>query len=179
MTNPVPSQTSMNQVQILPPLMQSADTAPAYWFLDILWIVLVDGEQTDGRYSLMEQLMPEGVGPRPHVHPFNDEGFYVLEGAMDMTVGDRNVSASKGTSIWIPRRTVHAFKVTSPTCRVLNSFSPAGMEQLIKSLARPADRRELPPKGLDDNDPKKIAAFANNYWGMEIEFSVAQTTLSR
>jgi hypothetical protein len=80
--------------------------------------------------------------------------------------------------VWIPRRTVHAFKVTSPTCRVLNSFAPAGMEQLIKSLARPADRRELPPKGLD-TEPKKIAAFANNYWGMEIEYSVAQTTLSR
>ena len=97
---------------------------------------------------------------------------------MDMRVGDRTLAAAKGASIWIPRRTVHAFKVTSPTCRVLNSFAPAGMEQLIKSLAQPAERHELPPKGLD-TDPKKIAAFANNYWGMEIEWTVVQTTLSR
>lgn len=178
MADPLPSQTSMTQSLILPPIMQSADTAPAYWFLDILWIILVDGEQTDGRYSLMEQWMPQDVGPAPHVHPFNDEGFYVIDGAMDMRVGDQTLSATQGTSVWIPRRTVHAFKVTSPTCRVLNSFAPAGMEQLIKSLARPADRHELPPKGLD-TEPKKIAAFANNYWGMEIEYSVAQTTLSR
>ena len=170
----------INSAQLpgLHPLIYSAETAPAYWFLGILWIVLIDGEQTDGRYSLMEQLMPQDVGPAPHVHPFNDEGFYVVEGAMDMTVGDRSVSATPGTSVWIPRKTVHAFKVTSPTCRVLNSFAPAGMEQLIKSLARPADRRELPPKELEE-DPKKIAAFANNYWGMEIEYSVAQVKFSR
>lgn len=122
--------------------------------------------------------MPQDVGPAPYIHPFNDEGFYVVDGSMEMTVGDRTVRATQGTSVWIPRKTVHAFKVTSPTCRVLNSFAPAGMEQLIKSLARPAARRELPPQGLEE-DPKKIAAFANNYWGMEIEFSVAQTTFSR
>jgi mannose-6-phosphate isomerase-like protein (cupin superfamily) len=172
------SQSKPNQPLILPPIIQTAESAPAYWFLGILWIILVDGEQTDGRYSLMEQLMPQDVGPAPHVHPFNDEGFYVMEGAMDMRVGDRTISANPGTSVWIPRKTVHAFKVTTPTCRVLNSFAPAGMEQLIKSLARPADRYELPPPELKE-DPKKIAAFANNYWGMEIEFPVAQTTFSR
>lgn len=176
MTNSA-SQSNSNPPLILPPIIQTAKSAPAYWFLGILWIILVDGEQTDGRYSLME-LMPQDVGPAPHIHPFNNEGFYVMEGAMEMTVGDRTINANPGTSVWIPHRTIHAFKVTSSTCRVLNSFAPVGMEQLIKSLARPADRPELPPKDLEE-DPKKIAAFANNYWGMEIEYSVAQTTLSR
>ena len=175
---PSTPQSSSNQPLIMPPIIQSAQTAPAYWFLGILWIILIDGEQTDGRYSLMEQLMPQDVGPAPHVHPFNDEGFYVMEGAMEMKVGDESISATAGTSVWIPRRTVHVFKVTSPTCRVLNSFAPAGMEQMIKSVARPADRRELPPKDLQE-DPKNIAAFANNYWGMEIEFPVAQVNFSR
>lgn len=172
------SQLNSNQSLILPPIIQTAQSAPAYWFLGVLWIILVDGEQTDGRYSLMEQLMPHNAGPAPHVHPFNDEGFYVMEGAMDMRVGNETINAHAGTSVWIPRRTVHAFKVTSPTCRVLNSFAPAGMEQLIKSLARPADRYELPPQDMEE-DPKKIAAFANNYWGMEIEFPMAQVNFSR
>ena len=172
------SQSNLNQPLILPPIIQTAQSAPAYWFLGILWIILVDGEQTDGRYSLMEQLMPQDIGPGPHIHPFNDEGFYVIDGAMEMTVGDRTLTADAGTSVWIPRKTIHAFNVTSLTCRVLNSFAPAGMEQLIKSLARPADRLELPPKDLAE-DPKKIAAFANNYWGMEVGFSVAKTNFSR
>ena len=52
----------------------------------------MDREQTDGRYSLMEQLIPQDIGLAPHVHPFNDEGFYVIDGAMEMTVGDRTLA---------------------------------------------------------------------------------------
>lgn len=169
----------MEPGQKIVPITGSAQTSPAYWLLDILWCILVDGEQTGGRYSVMEQLMPEGADPPPHIHAFNDEWFYVMDGVMDMIVGNENIIASNGVSVWIPRNTVHAFKVTSPTCRVLNGFTPAGMEQVVKSLGRLAERRELPPQGLDANDAKKLAAFANNYWGVEAEYSFAQTTLSR
>jgi hypothetical protein len=48
--------------------------------------------------------------------------------------------------LWIPRGTVHRFfKVTSPLCRALNGYTPAGFEQVIIGLAKPAERRELPP----------------------------------
>ena len=163
-----------------PALTASRSTdAPAFWFLDILWIVLVDGETTGGRYSLMEQLMPEGGGPPPHVHPFNDEGFYVLDGALRFVVDGRAIDASAGASVWIPRGAVHEFKVTTPACRVLNTFTPAAMEQVIKALGRPAERRELPPRGLDVGDAKKLAVFANNYWGMEVSVPFAQSPLNR
>lgn len=35
------------------PFVHNVDTAPAYWWLDILWIILVKGEDTGGRYSLV------------------------------------------------------------------------------------------------------------------------------
>ena len=31
------------------PLVFNRDTAPAYWFVDVLWVILVDGEQSRGR----------------------------------------------------------------------------------------------------------------------------------
>ena len=37
------------------PFIHSVDTAPAYWWLDILWIILATGDDTGGRYSLMEE----------------------------------------------------------------------------------------------------------------------------
>jgi len=37
------------------PLVSNKDTAPAYWLLDSLWVILVDGEQSGGRFSIMEQ----------------------------------------------------------------------------------------------------------------------------
>ena len=51
----------------LPATIASNAEAPAYWFLDILWIVLASTEQTGGRFTVMEQLMPQGAGPGPHV----------------------------------------------------------------------------------------------------------------
>jgi hypothetical protein len=36
------------------------ETAPAYWNVDILWLLLATGEQTGGRYALMEELCPRG-----------------------------------------------------------------------------------------------------------------------
>ena len=151
----------------------NAADAPAYWFLDILWIILVDGADTGGRYCVMEQLMPHGAGPTPHVHPFGDEYFYVLDGAMRMQIGGQTIDATSHGSVWVPRGTVHSFRVTAPTCRVINTFAPAGMEQVIKAVARPAERRELPPPGLDTN-PEVIGAFANNYWGVEDKWDFAR-----
>jgi hypothetical protein len=50
----------------------------------------------------------------------------------------------------VPRNTEHSFKVTSKAvCHVLNYYTPAGFEQAIIGSARIADRRELPPTGMD------------------------------
>jgi hypothetical protein len=38
---------------------RNRETAPAYWMLDVLWLVLVDGRDTNGAYSVMEQWMHE------------------------------------------------------------------------------------------------------------------------
>jgi hypothetical protein len=47
------------------PVLLNRDTAPAYWLLDALWVILVDGEQSGGRFSIMEQWMA-GLGPVHH-----------------------------------------------------------------------------------------------------------------
>ena len=144
----------------------NAKTGAAYWFVDNLWVVLVDGRQTAGVYSLMEQLMPKDSGPRvAHIHPI-DEWFYVMEGEMTVELGDQTIIGRAGDSLWIPRGTVHRFKVTSPVCRALNGYTPAGFEQVIIGLAKPAERRELPPL-MDPPDQITIDKVFNNYWCAE------------
>ena len=77
----------------LPPLpgselvIKNAETAPAFWMVDVLWLVLADGRDTDGRLSLMEQLLPQGSGPGPHKHTWSDETFYMLDGQITLLVG--------------------------------------------------------------------------------------------
>ena len=143
------------------------ESAPAFWFIDILWIVLVDGHDTGGAFSVMEQWMHQGSGPPLfHVHPI-DEWFYVLEGDLSVEMQDRATGLRGGDSLWIPRGTAHRFKVTSPLCRVLNGYSPAGFEQVIMGLAGPAERRELPPP-MERPDQEKLSKLFNNYWSSEV-----------
>ena len=148
------------------PFATKSDKAPAYWLVNCLWMILVDGKDTDGRFSLIEQHMPLGSSPIPHVHNFTDEWFYILDGSMDAIVGGEEITANKGDTVWIPRGTVHSFTVTSEVCQVLNAYEPAGVEQTVISLAEPAKRRELPPKGPMP-DTRTLFLLFNHYWTAE------------
>ena len=129
------------------PLIRNMDAAPAYWLVDVLWVVLADGRDTGGRFSMMEQLLPRGSGPGPHKHTWSDETFYMLDGEITLLVGDEIRTARKGDFIMVPRSTRHAFRVDSGTARFLNGYTPASMEALIVELATPAAERVLPRKG--------------------------------
>jgi hypothetical protein len=48
--------------------------------------ILADHAQT-GSYEIYVHDAPEGVGPPPHSHPW-DEAFYVIEGKVDFVCGD-------------------------------------------------------------------------------------------
>ena len=150
------------------PFAMAADKAPAYWFANQLWIILLDGEATGGRFAMMEQHMPKDTAPIPHVHQFSDEWFYLMEGALEGKVGDQTVNVAQGDTLWIPRGTVHSFTVTSDFCRALNAYEPAGFEQVIKNLAQPAERRELPPAGPMPSE-RDLTLLFNNYWVSEAD----------
>ncbi|MBV9748301.1 MAG: hypothetical protein JO157_05780, partial [Acetobacteraceae bacterium] len=50
------------------PFRASRDEAPAYWMYGILWVPLVEGHQTAGSYSVIEQWMRKDAGALvPHV----------------------------------------------------------------------------------------------------------------
>ena len=155
----------MTPIRTSEPFISTANDSPAYWLLDVLWVVHATGNQTQGHYSLIEQWMPQGSGPPPHVHPYEDEMFWVTEGEMTVEVGGKTLVLGPGSLGHVPRNTVHSFKVTSKAaCHVLNYYTPAGFEQCIIGSARPAERRELPPTGLDALDSPQVARFFNNYW---------------
>ncbi|MFF3989904.1 cupin domain-containing protein [Streptomyces sp. NPDC001797] len=162
------------------PFACSRDHAPARWLLDILWLVLASGEDTNGEYSVVEQFMPVGSGPPAHVHPYEDETFYVLSGEMTAIIGGQEVVLGPGTLGHLPRNVVHEFKVTgTEVCHCLNYYTPAGFEEAILGCSRPAERRELPPPGLDAPDSEQVVRFFNNYWIAPADLPWAQQKWSR
>lgn len=107
------------------PFIKTRDNALVYWTNDILWLILASGEDTGGRWSIMEELCPKGSGAPPHVHIWSDENFYVNEGEVTFLMDDEISKVAAGGFVVIPRNTVHGFRVDSEESRVLNSYTPA------------------------------------------------------
>jgi quercetin dioxygenase-like cupin family protein len=145
------------------PYASRVDTARSYWNNGILWSILADSDTTDGSYSLFEELCPKGAGAPPHVHLYADEVFYMLEGEAEFLAGDVRQVAGAGSLVFVPRGTVHAFRVRSDTAKMLNLYTQAGFERLIEATGRPAMAKTLPPPDLKPNDipaPWRARLFA-------------------
>lgn len=131
------------------PFATSNEDAPAYWMADSLWLIKSSAEQTGGKFSLLEQIMPEGAGPGPHIHEDMEELFYVIEGELTLTIADKVYVLTAGCFGAVPKKTVHHFKITSKeNCRALNMYLPGGFEKGIMEHAMKATTRTVPPKGL-------------------------------
>jgi mannose-6-phosphate isomerase-like protein (cupin superfamily) len=119
----------------------------ALWWMGGLATVKATTEQTGGRYTLVEILVPEFPMEESllHVHHFEDEGFYILEGEMTFYVGDETIKARPGSFLFGPKDVPHAFSVDSGPARLLFLLSPAGMEGLIREMGEPARTLSIPP----------------------------------
>jgi mannose-6-phosphate isomerase-like protein (cupin superfamily) len=114
------------------------------WFLDALLTWKATGADTGG-WELVEQLGPRGFGPPLHSHNQEAEGFYILDGEVSFTVGDREILASAGAFVYVPPDTAHSFVVESPVARFLTFVTPPVLESFLDELAEPATVRSLPP----------------------------------
>src|SRR5579859_7260305 len=129
------------------------------WFLDAVLTWKATGKETNG-WELVEQLGPRGFGPPLHSHNREAEGFYVLDGEVSFTVGDRQTSASAGAFVFVPPDTAHSFVVESPVARFLTFVTPPALESFLDELAEPATVRSLPPSpaGVDVQRFGEVAA---------------------
>lgn len=136
----------------------------AIWFLGSLMVVKADGQNTEGRFDLLESTMPSGYGPPRHKHDA-DEAWYVLEGDVTFYAGDAVVAADRGSWVFAPRNVEHTFKVGPHGARFLAFAFPAGFGEFVKEFGAPASTRAIPPAG--PVDAERLAAIARKY-GIEI-----------
>jgi len=82
---------------------------------------------TGGNLFVIEHSHLVPGGPPLHLHLYQDEWFYVMEGEVVFQVGDERVQLKPGESVLGPRRVPHAFSSVAPESRMLIAFTPAGM----------------------------------------------------
>jgi mannose-6-phosphate isomerase-like protein (cupin superfamily) len=130
--------------------------------------ILVSGEQTAGKYCLIDMLVPPGGGPPPHRHDF-EEMFTLLEGELAITFRGETSVIKAGTTVNIPANAPHYFKnVSSQVARMLCVCAPAsGQDEFFMTVGDPVDSRTSPPPKLTEAEigerRKKAAALAAQY----------------
>ena len=96
--------------------------------------VLASGEATQS-YEVFLQRGPEGSGPPPHNHPW-DESFYVVKGEIDFGIGETSMTASPGTLVHLPAGTTHWFRFGSGGGEMVSMTSRLGASQMFTDMAR-------------------------------------------
>lgn len=99
--------------------------------------VKVSGTDTEGGIAIFEQTsLSQGRGTPLHVHPMQDEIFYVLEGSYRFKVGDELYDLTVGETIFLPRQIPHAWTQVSEKGKMMVILQPAGkLEDFFVSMA--------------------------------------------
>ncbi len=111
-----------------------------------IYTILVSGDETAGRYCLIDMVIPPGGGPPPHRHDF-EEMFILSEG--ELTFHFRGVQSTirAGATVNIPANAPHHFKNESVgPARMLCMAAPAGLDAFFLAVGdRVASRTSHPP----------------------------------
>lgn len=131
------------------------------------YTILVSGAQTDGRYCLIDMLVPDGGGPPPHRHDF-EEMFTLLEGEVEFTFRGETSTVREGATVNIPANAPHMFKNKSGnTVHMLCMCTPAGQDEFFLAVGDPVDSRASQPPKLGKEEQaergKKAEALAPKY----------------
>ena len=137
------------------------------WVAEELMTFVVSNEDTCGKYALTDSMVPpQGEAP-PHIHHREDEAFWVLEGELEIMVGEDTFEASAGSFVHLSRGVIHTYKNVGATpVRFLTLMVPAGLEKLFEEVGKPGTDASSPPP-FGEEDVEMLLAVAPKY-GVEI-----------
>lgn len=132
---------------------RTANIGSSMFYMGSLMSFLARGDETAGRIALMEYKSKPGNEPPPHIHEWENESYYVLEGTVDFYCGDRLLTVAAGDFIFLPAKQAHAFVVRSSSVRMLilvqaTGNHPVGLDRYFKTMAEPALSMALPDEAI-------------------------------
>ncbi len=96
----------------------------------------VKSDDTNRVFSVIEIVSPPGKGVSLHVHESEDELVHLLEGEIEVTLGDQTMTAVPGVIALLPRRIPHGFtNVGDKPSRLLVTILPGQFDNYFVELA--------------------------------------------
>ena len=117
-------------------------------------------QQNGGAYYLFEFTFDPESGNRLHVHSYEDELVYVLEGAIEIRLGGETMTAEKGGVAHLPKHIPHGlYNPLMTPSNYLGIAIPGGMEKFFDALAAAEEAGKL-----NDATHREISAKYGIEW---------------
>jgi quercetin dioxygenase-like cupin family protein len=147
--------------------LAQSDDLPHIGLVGDTYTITVTGEDTAGRFCVIDMFIPPGGGPPPHRHDF-EETFILLEGEMEATFRGRKLIARAGDTLNIPANAPHQFhNASAKPVRMICICSPAGQEKFFLEVGVPVATRTTAPPKLDEKEQVafilRVKALAPKY----------------
>ena len=92
-------------------------------------------DQTGGAYYLCEAIFPPEKGSPLHIHHYEDEVIYVLEGQIDIRLNSHQLHVPAGGIVHLPRDVPHAlYNPLKSVLKILVYAIPGGLEHYFNEV---------------------------------------------
>lgn len=152
-------------MQVLNAVAVATGEGEARWWFGQLVEIKATAADTGGQFTLVEVTCPPGYQGVRHIHHKEDEGFWLLEGQMDLEVEGQHTKMQAGDYAFGPRNVPHSFSAGDAGCRVLFLLTPGGFEKLIMATSEPAKARTTPPHSDEMPDFARLQAIVGQFGG--------------
>ena len=154
--SPVPPDDLSRELTVARP--DTDQSLPHIGLVGDTYTILVTGQETGGKYTLIDMHVPPGGGPPPHRHDF-EEMFSVLDGEVKVTFRGLTIVARAGETINVPANAPHAFtNATDRPSRLLCLCAPSGQEEFFTLVGEPVATRTQAPPPLDAEEQAAFIA---------------------
>jgi mannose-6-phosphate isomerase-like protein (cupin superfamily) len=144
---PIPPDDSRRALKVASP--DTDQSLPHIGLVGDTYTVLLSGEDTNGRYCLIDMYVPPGGGPPPHRHDF-EESFTLLTGEIEASFRSAKSVVRAGETVHIPSNAPHSFtNFSGQPVRLLCICAPAGLEEFFAEVGIPVETRTTPPPKPD------------------------------
>ena len=153
----------MHTVSSEPKIDADVDDSRAWWFFDSLAVILASFDETGQKLTFVEGLSPGGRGSMPplHVHPDQEEAFYILEGSLRLYVGRDTFDIGPGQFRLAPRGIPHTFEVASTGTTRCLTWITGPFDEFVRDVGRPATELRLPTADEEPPvDPDELTRLA-------------------
>ena len=163
-----------DSTQTVNAFVRGANLDTSMMYMGSIMSFLVRAQDTGGRFAMVEYRARPGNEPPPHLHLWEHEIYFVLEGKIEFHCGAQIETVGPGETIFLPKAKAHAFYIRSEYLRTLiitvaTTEQPAALDSYFASMASPATSMDLPTGAVTylTDDPSH-AIEAGEKYGIKI-----------